>query len=156
MITQLITQTNTTLEKAGQIVENVNQVLCKVSVVDKKPTRFKDQFTLEQRQEEARRVRVKYPDLIPVIVEKANGTDLPDIDKKKYLVPMDISVAQFLYVIRKHVKLRADQAIFLFINNQQPPLAALMGQIYKEHAEEGFLFIIFTGESVFGAVCNIL
>lgn len=35
----------------------------------------------------AEKIRSKYPDRIPVIVEKAPKSDAPDIDKKKYLVP---------------------------------------------------------------------
>jgi len=38
---------------------------------------------LEKRQAEATRIRDKYPDRIPVIVEKAEKSDIPDIDKKK-------------------------------------------------------------------------
>ena len=37
----------------------------------------------EKRKAEAERIRLKYPDRIPVIAEKADGTDIPDIDKKK-------------------------------------------------------------------------
>lgn len=37
----------------------------------------------EKRQAEASRIRDKYPDRIPVIVEKAEKSDIPDIDKKK-------------------------------------------------------------------------
>jgi hypothetical protein len=33
----------------------------------------------------ADRIRAKYPDRIPVIVEKAPKTDAPEIDKKKYV-----------------------------------------------------------------------
>ena len=36
-------------------------------------------------------MREKYQDRIPVIVEKAAGGDIPDIDKKKYLVPTDLT-----------------------------------------------------------------
>ena len=36
-------------------------------------------------------MREKYADRIPVIVEKAAGGDIPDIDKKKYLVPTDLT-----------------------------------------------------------------
>ncbi len=45
----------------------------------------------ERRKEEAQRMREKYQDRIPVIVEKATGGDIPDIDKKKYLVPTDLT-----------------------------------------------------------------
>lgn len=31
------------------------------------------------------RIREKYPDRIPVIVEKAEKSDIPDIDKKKHV-----------------------------------------------------------------------
>jgi GABA(A) receptor-associated protein len=44
---------------------------------------FKLEHPLEKRQAEANRIREKYPDRIPVIVEKAERSDIPDIDKKK-------------------------------------------------------------------------
>lgn len=37
----------------------------------------------ERRQAEACRIREKYPERVPVIVEKAVKSDIPDIDKKK-------------------------------------------------------------------------
>jgi GABA(A) receptor-associated protein len=37
----------------------------------------------EKRKSEAARIREKYPDRIPVIVEKADKSDIVDIDKKK-------------------------------------------------------------------------
>lgn len=45
------------------------------------------QLIAAQRKSEADRIRQKYPDRIPVICEKADKTDIPTIDKKKYLVP---------------------------------------------------------------------
>jgi len=94
---------------------------------------------------------MKYPDRIPVIAEKSDKTSIADIDKKKYLVPADLTVGQFIYVIRKRIKLSPDAAIFIFINNQIPPSAAQMSQVYKEHADEdGFLYVTYSGESTFG------
>jgi hypothetical protein len=49
---------------------------------------------LEKRKSEAERIRAKYPDRVPVICEKADRSDIPDIDKKKYLVPADLTVGQ--------------------------------------------------------------
>jgi len=116
-----------------------------------KTQRFKEQHPFEKRCGEAGRIRVKYPDRIPVIAEKADKTDIPDIDKKKYLVPGDLTMGQFVYVIRKRIKLPADQAIFIFVNNTLPPAAALMSQVYKEHKDEdGFLYVTYSGESTFG------
>lgn len=47
---------------------------------------------IEKRKAEANRIRAKYPDRVPVIAEKAQKSDIPDIDKKKYLVPSDLTV----------------------------------------------------------------
>lgn len=77
-------------------------------------------------------MRAKYADRIPVIVEKAPKSTAPDIDKKKFLVPAEISVGKFALEIRKHMKLNPEQAIYLFINDTLPPTAALMSQIYEK------------------------
>merc|ERR1712039_311320 len=112
---------------------------------------FKSEHPLEKRQAEALRIREKYPDRIPVIVEKAGRSDIPDIDKKKYLVPGDLTAGQFVYVIRKRIKLSPEKAIFIFVNNILPPTAALMSSIYEEHKDEdGFLYIVYSGENTFG------
>ncbi|CAM8878040.1 unnamed protein product [Rhodiola kirilowii] len=82
---------------------------------------FKEENALEKRTAEASRIREKYPDRIPVIVEKAENSDIPNIDKKKYLVPADLTVGQFVFVIRKRIKLSAEKAIFIFVDNMLPP-----------------------------------
>ena len=63
----------------------------------------------EKRKSEAQRIRAKYMDRIPVICEKSDGSDIADIDKKKYLVPSDLTVGQFVYVIRKRIKLAPEK-----------------------------------------------
>uniref|UniRef100_A0A061RNH4 Autophagy-related protein n=1 Tax=Tetraselmis sp. GSL018 TaxID=582737 RepID=A0A061RNH4_9CHLO len=113
---------------------------------------FKEEHPLEKRQAEAARIREKYPERVPVIVEKAGKSDIPDIDKKKYLVPADLTVGQFVYVIRKRIRLSPEKAIFIFVKNVLPPTAALMSSIYDEHKDEdGFLYITYSGENTFGA-----
>jgi len=113
--------------------------------------KFKQEHDLEKRKSEATRIREKYPDRIPVIVEKADKSDIVDIDKKKYLVPADLTVGQFVYVIRKRIKLSPEMAIFIFVNNVLPPTAALMSSIYDDHKDaDGFLYITYSGENTFG------
>ena len=60
-------------------------------------------------------------------------SDIATIDKKKYLVPADLTVGQFVYVIRKRIKLSPEKAIFIFVDEVLPPTAALMSSIYEEH-----------------------
>jgi GABA(A) receptor-associated protein len=45
----------------------------------------------------------------------------------------DLTVGQFVYVIRKRIKLAPEKAIFIFVEETLPPTAALMSAIYEEH-----------------------
>ncbi|KAJ0575062.1 putative autophagy protein Atg8 ubiquitin [Helianthus annuus] len=116
---------------------------------------FKLQHPPEKRRAESTRIRDKYPDRVPVIVERAERSDLADIDKNKYLVPADLTVGQFVYVVRKRIKLSAEKAIFVFVKNMLPPTAALMSAIYEENKDEdGFLYMTYSGENTFGYPVN--
>lgn len=112
---------------------------------------FRADHPFETRKGESARIREKYPDRIPVIVEKADESDVPDIDRKKYLVPTDLSVGQFVYVIRKRIKLGPEKSIYIFVKNVLPPTCASMSALYNEHKDDdGFLYIKFSGENYFG------
>eukprot|EP00178_Gracilaria_changii_P007619 TRINITY_DN23998_c0_g1_i1.p1 TRINITY_DN23998_c0_g1~~TRINITY_DN23998_c0_g1_i1.p1 ORF type:complete len:117 (-),score=13.52 TRINITY_DN23998_c0_g1_i1:67-417(-) len=112
---------------------------------------FKQEHPFEKRKEVSQKIRSKYPDRIPVIVERAPNSDAPEIDKKKYLVPSDITVGKFIWEIRKHMKLNPEQAIFLFVGDSMPPTASLVSIIYERSKDEdGFLYVTYSGESTFG------
>merc|ERR1712185_615234 len=74
--------------------------------------RFKDEHAFEKRVEEADKIRKKHADRIPVICEKAEGSDIPEIDRKKYLVPQELTVGQFVYVVRKRLRLPPEKVIY--------------------------------------------
>ena len=48
-------------------------------------------------------------------MERAPKSDIAEIDKKKYLVPMDLTVGQFVYVIRKRIKLSPEKVGFVYV-----------------------------------------
>ena len=74
-----------------------------------------------------------------------------DIDKTKYLVPSDLKMNQFLFIVRKRLKLKPHEAIFLLVNDQLCPSNMSFFEIYEKHADEdGFLYIIYTSENTFG------
>jgi GABA(A) receptor-associated protein len=76
---------------------------------------------------------------------------MEDIDKKKYLVPSDLTCGQFLYVIRKRLKLPAEKAIFLFVDGKIPSTSAMLNEIYEQHRDaDGFLYMSYSDENVFG------
>ena len=104
--------------------------------------------------EEAIRVRTKYPDRIPVIVNrsKSAGSDVPFIDKHKFLVPADLTMGQLQYVIRKRLTLTPDKALFLFVNNVATPTSSLVSTIYEEYKDPDtqFLYVTYAMENTFG------
>lgn len=115
--------------------------------------KFKLENSFESRIQESSRVINKYPDRITVICEKINEkkNDIPIIDKKKYLVPIDLTIGQFLYVIRNRMKLSPEKAIFLFISNSIPPNSSMIIDLYSQYRDpDGFLYITYSSENVFG------
>uniref|UniRef100_A0A3Q3X363 Uncharacterized protein n=1 Tax=Mola mola TaxID=94237 RepID=A0A3Q3X363_MOLML len=93
---------------------------------------YKEEHPFEKRRSEGEKIRKKYPDRVPVIVEKAPKARIGDLDKKKYLVPSDLTVGQFYFLIRKRIHLRAEDALFFFVNNVIPPTSATMGLLYQQ------------------------
>lgn len=113
---------------------------------------YKKDHPFEKRAAEAARIREKYPDRIPVICEKDPRSDIPPVDKRKYLIPVDLTVGQFIYVIRKRISVPPEKAIFIFVNNTLPPTAALMSTVYEQHKEDdGFMYMAYGGENTFGS-----
>ena len=99
---------------------------------------YKEEHPFEKRRSEGEKIRRKYPDRVPVIVEKAPKARIGDLDKKKYLVPSDLTVGQFYFLIRKRISLRPEDALFFFVNNVIPPTSATMGSLYQVKIKRNF------------------
>lgn len=115
---------------------------------------FKSKHPFQARAEEARKIREKFPGRIPVIVEKGRraAADVPDVDKNKFLVPADLTLGQFIYVIRKRLVMPPEKALFIFIGNTLPASGTFMRELYAYHADQdGFLYVEYSGESTFGS-----
>lgn len=111
---------------------------------------FKNKYSFEKRLQESENILTKYPERIPVICERIS-VDVPEIDRKKFLCPDDLSLANFMYVIRKRLKLTPEKSIYLFINGKIHQMSKLLSQIYDEEKDkDGFLYINYTSESTFG------
>jgi GABA(A) receptor-associated protein len=102
---------------------------------------------------EATRILAKYPDKVPVVVERARGCQahIPELARWKYLVARSMTVGQFLYVIRRHMTLPPEQALFLFIGNTLPLSSAMLVEVWHQHAgADGALHVVYSGEATFG------
>ena len=113
---------------------------------------FKKKYAFQDRCEESYKVLNKYIDRIPIICEKSSTqTQLPDIDKHKYLVHKDLTLGQFMYVIRKRMNLKSEEAIFLFVSNNIPSSSSIVSDLYNRYKDpDGFLYMQYAKENVFG------
>ncbi len=114
-------------------------------------TYYRDKNSFNDRLLESTRIKDKFPGRVPVIVERAPRSDVPLIDKIKYLVPADLTVGQFMFVIRKRLSLSSEKALFMYVNNMLPLTNTLMRELYHQHREaDGFMYMLYTGENTFG------
>ena len=114
-------------------------------------SKFKNSFSFEQRICETSRISNLHPDRIPVICEKSSYSDVPDISKHKYLIPLDLTIGEFIFVIRKNIKLQSYEALFLMINDIIPSTTMRFNELYWNYKDpDGFLYIVYTKENTFG------
>lgn len=122
--------------------------------INGKKQSFKESNSFSKRSHDAANIRQKYPNRIPIICEKGKSqkSSIPEIDKSKFLVPRELTVGQFLYIIRSRLKLEPNLALFLFVgNNVLPSTCTELGELDNEYRDEdGFLYTSYTGESAFG------
>ena len=113
---------------------------------------FKKKHTFDDRKAESTKIMSKYKDRIPIIVSKDPKSHLKSMDKEKFLTPHDLTLGQFLFVIRKRINVDESQSLFIFANDSvMVPTSASLGQIYNDHKDEdGFLYLIYCSENVFG------
>ena len=114
-----------------------------------KKSKFQVRFSEEERHTEAILMLKKYPDRVPIIIQ--TGDELPILDKSKYLVPRSLSIGEFLYVLRKRMKLDAQLGVYMFFNSNLLPTSALIGDIYLANRDTDlFLYGFLYGENTFG------
>lgn len=75
-------------------------------------------------------------------MERAPKAKVAELDKKKYLVPADLTVGQFYFLIRKRIALRPEDALFFFVNDVIPPTSVTMGTLYQVYFFLVFVFLI--------------
>ena len=113
---------------------------------------YKDEFSFEKRLDESTKVKNKHSDRIPCIVEKCHKCHkISSIDKKKFLVPNDLTMGQFIYIIRRRLKISPQEAIFIFVNDSIPSSSSSISEIYSKHKDlDGFLYFRYSSENTFG------
>jgi GABA(A) receptor-associated protein len=113
---------------------------------------YRKTVPFEERKIKASLILKQHADRIPVVVECSQELQIiHPLKKNKFIVPFELTLAQFMFVIRKHMKLEATHAIFVFINNKLHPTTAMMGELYaNEKDADGFMYLCVFQESTFG------
>jgi len=97
----------------------------------------------------------KYPDRIPVIIQKAINCKSLKLDNSKYLIPKSLNVSEVIYIIRKKIKINEKHAIFIFVSEGNSatliPCNMNILDVYNEFKNvDDILYITYTMENTFG------
>ena len=114
---------------------------------------YKKEIPFDQRKRETTYIKQKYPERIPIICEKSSTqVNAPNISKRKYLVPNDMTIGQFMFSIRQQINVSKEEALFILIDDSFIPSSSLMIlQIYQEYCNaDGYLYITYMIENTFG------
>lgn len=108
---------------------------------------------LSERLKYSRKLVGKYPDCVPVVIRKCpTDKNVKQIEKEKYLIPKNLTISEIVYIIRKHIQLKPEQAIFVFVNNGVLlPSNQIISETYDLYkAADEILYITYRSENTFG------
>lgn len=106
----------------------------------------------EERQAQSLRLYKRYPDKIPVIIDRANRRD-PTIEKHKFLVPDTSTCSELLFLLRRHINLSPTQSIFLFHDKALVNTSMRIQQLRhlsNLNKNDGFTYLFYSIENTFG------
>ena len=116
--------------------------------------KYIESISFEDRKRRSNSLLLKYPEKIPVILEKSKKDKyLPKIDKSKLLVAHDMTVATILQLLKKSIKTDEKTAIYIIVSEKNIMLSGSQSitDIYTNHkSDDGFLYLEYCTENVFG------
>jgi GABA(A) receptor-associated protein len=101
----------------------------------------------------------KYPDRIPIVI---SSKSFKSHDINRFIVPVDMTINQFMLILRNKTKLKEMEAIFIFVkdgnsknkdntNEIIAPVSETLGSLYDKYKDEKLVLNLFyEKEAVFG------
>ena len=134
----------------SQIINNLINYKKHMNLNQKDDEIFKSKYSFDKRLNESTKIIAKYPDRIPVICERYTKR-APKLDRKKYLCPSDLTIGNFMYIIRQRMKLEPEKALYIFVGGSFVQCSSLLSTVYHHNKDDdGFLYVQYDIESTFG------
>ena len=108
---------------------------------------------LEKRCQDALRARQQYPTKLPLIIERAaDQKGMDELKNPKFMMPQNFRMSDVQTVVRKHLAIGKDEGLFLLANGTHvlKSNASLREMFEKHKDEDGFLYIVYAEEKVYG------
>ncbi|XP_005988872.1 microtubule-associated proteins 1A/1B light chain 3C [Latimeria chalumnae] len=116
---------------------------------------FKQRKCFATRKDEVTNIKSKFPNKLPVIIERYSKEKvLPLLPKTKFLAPPELSLCQFVTIIRNRMAIESNQAFYLLVNNRTLcGMSLTLAEIYAHNQDEdGFLYMTYASQEMFGAL----
>ncbi len=117
---------------------------------------FKESTTYNHRVKKSKYLLDSYEGRIPVIIEKAKKeTILNNINRNKYLIPVNMTISNILMLIRQNLTINENQSIYIITKSNNTtimlnPTQSLENVYNTYKCNDGFLYLEYCGENVFG------
>ena len=101
----------------------------------------------------------KYPDRIPIVI---SSKTFKSHNINRFIVPVDMTITQFMVILRNKTKLKEMEAIFIFVKDCNgknkdkttdilAPVSETLGSLYNKYKDEKLILNLFyEKEDVFG------
>lgn len=95
----------------------------------------------------------KYEDRLPIIIDRDPSSTLPPLEKKKYLVPHNLSIGSLMMTIRNKISMPEYKTLYLVTKegNYVPSSTQTIAELYQKYqSSDAFLYLDYKGEDGYG------
>jgi hypothetical protein len=114
---------------------------------------YEQTTSLEARINKSSTILKKYTNMVPILLEKNKSDKIlkGNIQKSKYIIHRDTTIAQVLVILRERLGIQSSQAIYISCSNNIIPGSFSLGELYDKYKKnDGFLYLEYCSENVFG------
>ena len=114
---------------------------------------FKMKNSPEKRIEQFEKIKKEYQNKVPIIIERSQNCSINKFIKTKYILSDDITMSEFIKIIREKLELEPERALFFLANGKYTVSGSEdLAQVYDKYkdSEDSFLYLTYSEEIVYG------